>query len=75
MNDGLPSAAAWSSPITEPADEPGHDQTLLSDADCARIAAVASLAAADVECFGLNSTVDDRTGRRARDGGDRETRP
>ena len=40
MNDGLPSAAAWSSPITEPGDEPGHDQTLLSDEDCARIAAV-----------------------------------
>lgn len=40
MNDGRRDTAAAPSLITGAADEPGHDHTVLTDADCARIATV-----------------------------------
>ncbi len=40
MNDGRRDTAAAPSRITGAADEPGHDHTVLTDADCARIATV-----------------------------------
>jgi aminoglycoside phosphotransferase (APT) family kinase protein len=40
MNDGRRDTTAASSRITGAADEPGHNHTVLTDADCARIATV-----------------------------------
>src|SRR5260370_15818410 len=45
MNDGRRDTAAAPSRITGAPDEPGHDHTVLTDADCARIATVLNASA------------------------------